>query len=209
MFGRPLLVIGLALIVSSCTKAESKKSEPAPDTAEKVKTPPQDPVTLPDPEVAPEGKIEPVKVDAKGTGGGHVAEKEPVPVKDDKAPEPKPGGGDADSSFALTVEQPSPVAAGGEVILRVRVTPGTGYKMNAEFPTKLTLEPTAGVEIGKTTLVLADAEKFDDNQLVFAVKASPMASGTYTVTGKIKFAVCTDATCDPKKRNVSFAVTGK
>jgi hypothetical protein len=81
--------------------------------------------------------------------------------------------------------------------------------MNAEFPTKLTLDPIAGVKLSKASLVLADAEKFDDHQLVFAVQATPEAAGSYTVSGKIKFAVCTDATCDPKKRNVSFAVTAK
>jgi hypothetical protein len=205
------MFLGLAAALAACSKAESKKTETPPVAPEKSAAP--EPTPQPDDvkaEPAPEGEaaIKPVAVEVKGAGDPKkvTAEKEPGP-----APEPakEPATGESDSSFQLTLEQPAAVAAGGEVTLRVRVTPGTGYKMNAEFPTKLTLEPTAGVTLGKSSLVLADAEKFDDHQLVFAVKATPVASGSYTVNGKIKFAVCTDATCDPKKRNVAFAVTAK
>jgi hypothetical protein len=215
MSGRTLLVVALASTLASCSKAESKKSEPAPEEAAKTApapTPQPDDVKA---EPTPEGtgepvKIEPVQVQVKGVADPKqvTPEKGPGPAPEPTKQEPAPGA-ESDASFQLTVEQPAAVAAGGETTLRVRVTPGTGYKMNAEFPTKLTLEPTAGVTLGKTSLVLADAEKFDDGQLVFAVKATPAASGSYTVNGKIKFAVCTDATCDPKKRNVAFAVTAK
>src|SRR5688572_20348027 len=56
------------------------------------------------------------------------------------------GGGAAestgpDSSFLLTQQQPAPTAAGGETVARLVVHPGEGYKMNKDFPTKLTLEP--------------------------------------------------------------------
>jgi hypothetical protein len=206
------MFLGLAAALAACSKAESKKAETPPTAGQDKATAPR-PTPQPDDvkaEPAPEGEaaIKPVAVESKGAGDAKkvTAEKEQGPAPE---PKPEPAGGESDSSFQLTVEQPAAVAAGGEVTLRVRVTPGTGYKMNAEFPTKLTLEPTAGVTLGKSSLVLADAEKFDDHQLVFAVKATPVASGSYTVNGKIKFAVCTDATCDPKKRNLAFAVTAK
>jgi hypothetical protein len=65
------------------------------------------------------------------------------------------GGGAAESSgsdksFQLTAEQAAPTTAGGEAVARLRVHPGTGYKMNKDFPTKLTLEPPAGVTLTKT-----------------------------------------------------------
>lgn len=211
MFRRSLMFLGLAVALAACSKAESKKTETPPEAA-REKTAPE-PTPQPDDvaaEPTSEGEgatIEPVVVQAKGTG--EAKEATPTPSKDgDGKPEPEPAG-ETDASFALVVEQPAAVAPGAAATLRVRVTPGKGYKMNAEFPTKLTLEPTAGVELDKSSLVLADAEKFDDHQLVFAVKATPAAAGSYNVTGKIKFAVCTDATCDPKKRNVAFAVTAK
>lgn len=213
MFRRSLMFLGLAAALASCSKAESKKTETPPEVAQEKKAPA--PTPQPDdvkPEPTPEGEgavIQPVVVQSKGAAD--AKETTPTPTKDgDAKPAPAPGGeGEADASFALVVEQPAAVAPGAATTLRIRVTPGKGYKMNAEFPTKLTLEPTAGVELDKASLVLADAEKFDDHQLVFAVKATPAAAGSYNVTGKIKFAVCTDATCDPKKRNVAFAVTAK
>lgn len=141
----------------------------------------------------------------------------PAAVEAPKAAAPAPvtggeGGVPAnanDTSYKLTLEPPAPVAAGSEAVARIRVTPGTGYKMNKEFPTKLTLTPPAGVTLAKAEFVLSDAEAFDDKQLVFAVKATPASAGEFTVSGKLKFAVCTDATCDPKRENVSIKVAAK
>jgi len=120
---------------------------------------------------------------------------------------PAPSG--PDDSFELALEQPAAVAPGAAAVARITITPGKGYKMNKEFPTKLTLEPPAGITLDKATLVLDDAESFDPHKLVFAVKATPTAAGDFTIPGKIKFAVCTDATCDPKRRDVSFRVAAK
>jgi hypothetical protein len=80
------------------------------------------------------------------------------------------GGGEAaanDASFNLTTEQAAPTAAGSETIARLVVKPGSGYKMNKDFPTKLTLDPPAGVTLSKSVLELSDAEKFDDHELTF------------------------------------------
>jgi len=182
MSGRPLLLLGLASVLTLGLASCTKaesKNGPAPQ-AEPAAAAPVAPASPDERAALPAGK------------------------DDTKAKDDKP-----DSSFQLSVEQPGEVAAGGEAVMRVRVTPGTGYKMNDEFPTKLTLEPPAGVKLAKTTLALSDAEKFDAHQLVFAVKATPEAAGTYTIGGKLKFAVCTDATCDPKKRDIAFAVTAR
>lgn len=208
------MFLGLAIALASCSKAESKKTDPDPETAPKAPEPaPPEPAAELKPEPEPPIKLEPVQAQVKGVANPDPKAKDPEPTQEGEAkPEPKPEpapAGESDSSFKLVVEQPGEVAAGAATTLRIRVTPGTGYKMNAEFPTKLTLDPTAGVKLDKTSLVLADAEKFDEQQLVFAVKATPEAAGSYTVNGKIKFAVCTDATCDPKKRNVAFTVTAK
>lgn len=121
-----------------------------------------------------------------------------------------PGGAEGasadDTSFKLTTEQPAPTKAGGETVARLVVHPGAGYKMNKEFPTKLTLEPPAGVTIAKTVLELADAEKFAENELAFAVKMSATPAGEYTIPATFKFAVCTETTCDPKKQKVALVL---
>jgi hypothetical protein len=118
------------------------------------------------------------------------------------------GGGDPanDSSYKLATQQAAPAAAGAESIARLVVNPGPGYKMNLDFPTKLTLEPPAGVTLAKAVLEPADAESFDEKGLTFAVKMSAPSAGEYTIPATIKFAVCTEATCDPKKQKVALVL---
>jgi hypothetical protein len=125
-----------------------------------------------------------------------------------------PGGADlpegSGESFSLTLDQPDPVAAGAEAILRITVVPSAGYHINQDFPTKVTLEPPAGLKLAKTELKLADAEKVDDKQLVFAIAATPASAGSFTIPGKIKFAVCRgEEDCEPKRRPVSFTVAAQ
>src|SRR5688500_1584169 len=45
----------------------------------------------------------------------------------------------------LAIESPAGAKAGSEVVAKIVVTPGSEYKVNTEFPTKLTLENADGV----------------------------------------------------------------
>jgi len=119
-----------------------------------------------------------------------------------------PASGAPDTSFQLTVTAPAPGAAGAEAVARVTVVPGAGYKMNKEYPTRLVVQPPAGVTVAKADMVLADAT-FDPHKLSFDVKVVAAKAGTYPVAGTIKFAVCTDATCDPKKQPIAFDVVAR
>lgn len=114
-----------------------------------------------------------------------------------------PSGPDGEFLVEAT---PAAGAAGAETVARVVVRPGKGFHMNKDYPTKLTLEVPAGVTTSKAVLLPADAETFDDNQLAFAVKLTPAAAGDYTVPATLKFAVCTESTCNPKKTAVALAV---
>jgi hypothetical protein len=97
-------------------------------------------------------------------------------------------------------------AAGAETVARVVVRPGKGFHMNKDYPTKLSLELPAGVTSAKAVLMPADAETFDDNQLAFAVKLTPAAAGDYSIPATLKFAVCTDSTCNPKKQAIALSL---
>ena len=97
-------------------------------------------------------------------------------------------------------------AAGAETVARVVVRPGKGFHMNKDYPTKLSLELPAGVTSAKAVLEPADAEAFDDNQLAFAVKLTPAAAGDYSIPATLKFAVCTDSTCNPKKQAIALSL---
>jgi hypothetical protein len=162
-----------------------------------------------------------------GGGGGKVAVpggEAPKMVSGMGNPENAPGAakGGTDDPFKLkpdegqlSVESPKDVVAGTEVTAKILVTPSAAYKINKEFPTKLTLETPAGVTIAKAQLTAGghdqakgDAEAFDERQLAFLVKLTP-ASGSHTITGTFKFAVCDKDTCLAKKEQISIVVAAK
>ena len=132
------------------------------------------------------------------------------------------GGGAADDPFRLkpeegllAIEAPKEVVAGAEFTAKILVTPVGPYKINKEFPTKLTFESPAGVTLAKSQLtagghdqVKGDADAFEDKQLVFSVKLTP-TSGNHTINGTFKFAVCDKDVCLAKKEQISIAVAAK
>jgi hypothetical protein len=116
----------------------------------------------------------------------------------------------------LVIEPLGDVAAGSEAVARITVTPGKGYKVNTEYPTKLTLTPPEGVTVAKDKLTAGgrdkakgDADRMDEKQLTFAVKLTPAASGSYTVNGNFKFAVCDADQCLAKQESIAIAVAAK
>jgi len=118
----------------------------------------------------------------------------------------------------LAVEAPAGAKAGAEAIAKIVVTPGSAYKVNTEFPTKLTLENADGVTIAKAELkaggqdkAKGDAEVFEESNLTFAVKLTPAKSGSYTIHGSFKFAVCDKAgsTCLAKKEPIAIQVAAQ
>jgi hypothetical protein len=117
---------------------------------------------------------------------------------------PAPSGPDA--SYTVTVDAPSSAPAKAEQTVRVKVAPGDGYKMNEEFPTSLTVTAPDGVSVAKAKQLGADAEKLDANELVFTVKFTPSSTGDKAFAAQLKFAVCTDVTCDPKTKDLAWAV---
>ena len=80
---------------------------------------------------------------------------------------------------------------------------------------KLVLEPQANVTLAKPELRAGgsakqgDAEALDERQLVFAVKVTPSQTGTYTINGSFKFAVCNDTQCLPKKEPIAIQIAAK
>jgi len=131
-------------------------------------------------------------------------------------------GGAGDDPFRLkpeegklAIEAPGDVVAGTEVTAKILVTPSDAYKINKEFPTKLTLESPEGVVLAKALMTAGghdqakgDADAFEDKQLVFTVKLTPQ-SGNHTINGTFKFAVCDKDTCLAKKEQISIAVAAK
>jgi hypothetical protein len=119
---------------------------------------------------------------------------------------------------AIAIEAPAGAKAGTETIAKIVVTASKTYKMNTEFPTKVTLENADGVTIAKAELkaggmdkAKGDAEVFDEGTMAFAVKLTPAKTGSYTINGTFKFAVCDKAgsTCLPKKEPIAIQVAAQ
>jgi hypothetical protein len=116
----------------------------------------------------------------------------------------------------LAIELPADAKAGAEAVAKVTVTPGAGYHVNTEYPTKLTLTSTQGVTLAKEKFVAGghdnakgDADALDEKQLAFAVKLTPAASGSYTINGDFKFAVCDASQCLPKRETIAITIAAK
>jgi hypothetical protein len=134
------------------------------------------------------------------------------------------GGGDSKrlrllpEEGALAVEAPAGAKAGSEMTAKITVTASPTYKMNTEFPTKVTIENAEGVTIAKAELkaggmdkAKGDADVFDEAKMEFAVKLTPAKTGSYTINGTFKFAVCDKAgsTCLPKKEPIAIQVAAQ
>jgi hypothetical protein len=101
---------------------------------------------------------------------------------------------------------PTPGSGGGS--FTVKLEPKPGWKINQEFPTSLKIAAPAGVKLPKNKLRKGDAAKFGEKSATFKVNFSS-DSGAKKFSAQFKFAMCTEATCDPKKEVLAFVVDVK
>jgi hypothetical protein len=189
-------------VLAMCVFAACSKSAANQD---KVTSPPsggQDVAAM------PQGSAPTMGGAAKPAGG--PIEAAPAPGADDDRLRLHPDEG------TLAVEAPADAKAGAEAVAKITVKPGKGFHVNTEYPIKLTLTPPSGVALAKADFAAGghdkgkgDADALDEQNLAFAVKLTPSAGGSYTVSGKFKFAVCDANQCLPKKENISITLAAK
>lgn len=145
----------------------------------------------------------------------------PPPTADAAPPEPTlPQGTTWDVSsgdtvgFALAVDSPAPIAAGSTAHFAIEVTPKDGRKINwceagdkecQPFPTKLTVTPPTGLSVAKTVIAEKDLV-IDHHHIAIDLAVTGTTAGSYTMKGDLKFAVCTDAECEPKRVKLVFTL---
>lgn len=112
-----------------------------------------------------------------------------------------------DKPYTLTINK---VAAqkGQPATATVLIKPAAGYHINKDFPTTLKLTPPADVKLDKPALAKEDA-KLTEQEGSFQVKLTASAAGSKKIPGELRFAVCTDTTCDPQKTAVTLEVDVK
>ena len=102
----------------------------------------------------------------------------------------------------ITAQKGQPATA------QVVITPAKGWHLNKDYPTSLKLTPPAGVTASKASLGKGDA-KLSDEEGRFEVVLTSSESGKKTVPGDLRFAVCTDTTCDPQRSAVTIEMDVK
>jgi hypothetical protein len=180
-----LATLGLA----SCKKDEAAAAErgPSADTPKPIEAAPATPS---DPAAAPDGK----QVVALGADGKSKV----VPVG---------GKTIADTpTYKVTLAAPAKVGKGTDATVTLEIVPKPGWKLNKEFPTKLTINEPAGVKIKKKEQGVADAVAFAEKSGRWNVEFQADSTGAKDFTGQIKFAVCTETSCDPKKEQLAWNV---
>lgn len=111
---------------------------------------------------------------------------------------PEPG-------YTVNVELPPKATKGAEAIARVHVAPTGPWHMNLDYPAKLRLASSNDIALDAKLLRKADAERYDDDGLVFSVLFTPNKKGEHTIDAEIDFAVCGDAACGPVTEAVQLA----
>lgn len=179
-----------ALFAVNCSKSTPKDNGSAEAPKDVVKVPTGN-------DVAPPGMGKTVPTEGARTGGDDTSKL--------RAEEGK-----------LAVEPPADAKAGAEATAKITVTPGSGYHVNTEFPIKLTLEAPAGVTLAKSEFkaggmdkAKGDADVLEEQQLLIGVKLTAAKSGSYTINGTFKFAVCDKDSCLPKKETIAILVAAK
>jgi hypothetical protein len=110
------------------------------------------------------------------------------------APAPAPKPVEAAPQPYMVRIVPGSGAAGQAVNSVIEVSPAAGFHINQEFPVKLKLLKTDGVDMAKKELGKEDAE-INEKALRFTVRFTPKAPGKVALTGTADFSVCNDTTC--------------
>ncbi len=106
---------------------------------------------------------------------------------------------------SMAIAEPKPAAVADEDHYRVEVAatqggatlsihPKAGYKVNQDYPTRVTVTATEGVTLASQKLSKKDAKTFTEKVATFFVGYQATASGE--VTAKVKFSVCNPKRCD-------------
>ncbi len=98
-------------------------------------------------------------------------------------------------NYTLTVTPPDPGKKGQPVSAVVQVLPQNGYKINLEYPTKLTVTAPTGAAPAALELRAKQATALLEHELKFRPTFTVSEAGKLSFSGKLKFSVCTDQLC--------------
>jgi apolipoprotein N-acyltransferase len=131
-------------------------------------------------------------------------------IKKTAKPDPNAAARSETDAYIVEVRQAGDLSAGVDTKVEVVVIPKGEFHFNLEFPTSMSLAAPAGVSVDKAKQSLADAVRKDEkNGASWDVAMTVSDAGEKAFSCDVKFAVCTDKTCDPQKATVAWKVDVK
>ena len=109
-------------------------------------------------------------------------------------------------SYTVKLASPAKVTTGSKGSATLEIVPKKGWHLNDEFPYKLTVTAPSGAKVAKPEQGKKDTVAFSPDKMKWAIDFEASAAGDKAFTGKVKFAVCTETSCDPKKEELAFNV---
>lgn len=110
-------------------------------------------------------------------------------------------------AYTLSVSDPSG-KVGEQLNVVVTVTAKGPFKVNKEYPHKVSVNPTDGLELPKPKLKKGDA-KMEEKTLTFSIPAKATRAGNFELAGVLKFSVCSDDACQLEKKDIKSKVAAK
>jgi hypothetical protein len=130
--------------------------------------------------------------------------------KDEKQAAAGKTGGKASSagkegaSYKLMVKAPEPGKVGATVKASVTLEPRGAYKVNMEYPLKLTVSPPESAKVAKSVMQKKDATKMTEKGVVLHPSATLTKAGEHKFSAEFRFSVCTKAQCELKKETLTW-----
>ncbi len=112
----------------------------------------------------------------------------------------------AGTGFELSVSVPATSKPGTPIELTLALIPTTGRKINQEFPLSITVAAPTDVKVPRVKLGRADARELSDTRAVFPIALTPSTAGERTITLDVRFAVCSDRACEPRRESISVSL---
>lgn len=100
--------------------------------------------------------------------------------------------------------------AGEEAQVVVTVKAKTGFKINAKYPHKVSLDaPPAGLTLPMTTIRKEDAQLNGDESITYTIPATAAEAGQYQLKGVVRLSVCNKEQCRMAKENMTANLTAQ
>ena len=111
--------------------------------------------------------------------------------------------------YSIDVAGPPPAAVGQTVSARVTVRPRAPYKVNLEYPLKMTVSAPAGAKLVKSELAAADARELSKDLIRIEPAFSLNHAGAQRFDAELRFSVCTAALCELKREKVRWTAQAR